>query len=317
MTTTLRIRLLEGSVIQQTFSEDVFLSTVCDFILDYVNSKLENNNHVESALLERYNCGIRLSVTYPRKLYDAKQIKSLNLQQAGLVPTASLIIESDELNGYRKPKPKPETKVPASTFTLRKESKKEIEEFKERQRLKEIEEMEREKIEKRRIIDGLRKEIEADKKERQVKRFILEQQKLHEQEKKRKRSSSDANMPERPQPKGKCVINVRTLHGKIHTIDSLAADDTLYDLHRLLRQKGWLTIEDDITFVNTGCMPRKEFEEEDFEDITIQDAELAPNGSVSILRASAKGIVKQGNGEMRKRKSRGAPKTRITPKRTK
>jgi hypothetical protein len=306
---TLKVRLLDGAIIQHDFPADALLSVVCDHIIDYAK---ENCNE-DLELIERYNAGIKISVPFPRKLYDSRQIKTTTILQAGLTPSASLIVESDEQNGYHKPKPNPTPTKIVPAYQLRKESQEEKDAFKEKQRLKEIEQMEREKLEKKRIVEGLRKEIESDKREREQQKLLLEEQQMKEQlkqERKRKRAPSIPTVRE-----GKCVVNIRSLHGKTHVVDTLSEDDTLQDLHELLRQKGWLAVTDDITFVNTGTMPRKEFEESEFEDVTLADAELVPNGSISVLRASLKGVVKQGAGEMKKRRTRTAASKTVQAKR--
>jgi hypothetical protein len=301
----IRIRLHDGSVLQHTFAADDMLSTVCDVIIAHIetnyNQIMEESD--EPSVKQRYNSGIKLSVPYPRKLYDGQQIKTISLQEAGLLPTASLIVELDE-SGYRKHIPKPKIqKRDAPTYTLRKDSQQDKNEYMQKQRQKEVEDIERERLEKKRIMDGLRKEIAADKKEREEQRTMMELKREQEQrkEKKRKRSTS---LNSRAPIEGNCTITVRTLQGKTHVVNSLKEDDTLQDLYDLLCTKRLILVNDSITFVNTSCMPRKEFDENDFEDITLNDAELVPNGAISVLRGSLKGVVKQGAGSPRKRKSR-------------
>lgn len=157
----LQIRMLDGEVLKAEFQSEDLLTTVCE----YVCSQGEG---------EWYKLGIVLSTVFPRRKYSLEEMQKLTLRDVGLVPKGNVVVEKQHNGFILKQEPKYKyvyennvcsvidvcSAIPVPAWRLRGESQEEKEKFKEKMRLKEIEEKKQEKLKKKRDLEKVRKQIE-------------------------------------------------------------------------------------------------------------------------------------------------------------
>jgi hypothetical protein len=83
--TTLKIRLPDGSTKTKEFEPDDTLKTVAKYLIkkDYIEKEDK----------------VSIIITFPRQEYKWKKLKEITLSDAGLVPSGSIVVQPSELRG--------------------------------------------------------------------------------------------------------------------------------------------------------------------------------------------------------------------------
>jgi hypothetical protein len=263
-----QIRMIEGILLRAKFQSEDKLRVLCEYIVQMATGKIPSENK-HSFNEEDYLNGIRISTSFPRKTYQLSDLNTITLQKAELCPNGSIFVEKDEEGFKLEEEPQYTYKMIENLRTdaawrLKGDDVIAKEKFKNKMKDEEIRRAQKEKAEKKKELELIRKRMEEDKKSRSETRY----QPYSEPTTRPSTNSPVLSTRQHNQ----CTLQVR-LPQAVETY-LFDPSDTLGTVYKKLVQDQKIAAQSNISFI---VPPREEYRHDRF-GTTLYQALLSPKG---------------------------------------